>query len=104
MKNYSHTWCLAAVLAAAMLLIAAVPVRAQSFVAPPESLPGGLSYPQWSAQWWQWVWSIPYSINPLVDTTGIDCAVNQSRTGPAWFLAGTLGFNATRNCTIPAGR
>jgi hypothetical protein len=101
MKTYLRTH-LVAVLPAAMLLIAGLPVRAQNFVAPPDTLPGGLSYPQWSAKWWQWVWSIPFNMNPLADTTGIDCGVDQS--GPVWFLAGTLGFNATRNCTVPAGK
>jgi hypothetical protein len=94
---------IAAVLTA-VLLLTAVTARAQSFVAPPESLPGGLSYQQWSAEWWQWAWSIPKPINPLFDTTGIDCAVSQSRSGPVWFLAGTTGFNATRNCIVPAGK
>src|SRR5437588_12909771 len=86
----------------AVLLLTAVNAPAQSFVAPPESLPGGLSYPQWSAKWWQWEWSTPFAINPVFDTTGIDCGVNQS--GPVWFLAGTSGFNATRNCIVPAGK
>ena len=95
----------AAAFAGALLLTAAT-AHAQSFVAP-ESLPGGLSYQQWSAQWWQWAWSIPISFNPLFDTTGVDCAVNQSRSQPVWFLAGVSGFNgsvtATRNCIVPAG-
>ena len=39
---------------------------------PPESLPGGLSYQQWSAEWWQWAWSIPLSMNPFFDATGVD--------------------------------
>src|ERR1700756_2355621 len=94
-------WCFASFFPA-VLLLTAVTARAQSFVAPPESLPGGLSYQQWSAKWWQWEWSIPLPINPVGDTTGIDCAVYQS--GPVWFLAGTSGFNATRSCTIPVGK
>jgi hypothetical protein len=89
---------------AAVLLLTAVTARAQSFVASPESLPGGLSYQQWSAKWWQWADSIPFSMNPLFDTTGVDCAVNQSRSEPVWFLAGTSGFNATRTCIVPAGK
>jgi hypothetical protein len=98
MKNYSQRSFLAAVLPAAMLLMAALPVCAQSFVAPPESLPGGLSYEQWSAKWWQWVWSIPYAVNPLVNPQSFDCSTNQS--GPVWFLASTAG----RPCVIPAGK
>ena len=88
---------------AAALLLTAVTVSAQSFIAPPETLPGGLSYAQWSAKWWQWAWSIPSDINPILDKTGgADCGVDQS--GPVWYLAGTAGFNAERDCTVPAGK
>jgi hypothetical protein len=89
---------------AAILLLGAVTASAQSFIAAPESLPGGRSYAQWSAEWWQWAWSIPLATNPLFDTTGVDCAVNQPSSGKVWFLAGTTGFSAVRDCTIPAGR
>ena len=86
----------------AVLLLTATTARAQSFVAPPESLPGGLSYQQWSAEWWKWVEAIPSSMNPIFDKTGVDCGLNQS--GPVWFLAGTAGTSVTRNCTVPAGK
>ena len=88
---------------AVVLLLSSISARAQSFIAAPESLPGGLSYQQWSAKWWQWLWSIPVSINPVFDTTGADCAVSQP-SGPVWFLAGTFGTNVTRTCSIPAGK
>ena len=81
--NKRRTWCIAAVFSV-VLLLTAVTAHAQSFIAPPESLPGGLSYQQWSAKWWQWVWSTPLFVNPLFDTTGLDCAVYQSRSGPVW--------------------
>jgi len=99
----TRTWFIVAVFSV-VLLLTGVTVYAQSFIAPPESIPGGLSYPQWSAKWWQWVWSAPLAVNPLFDTTGIDCAIYQTRSGPVWFLAGTAGFDATRSCIIPAGR
>ena len=98
-----RTLCIAAVFSA-VLLLTAVTAHAQDFIAPPESLPGGLSYQQWSAKFWQWAWSIPYAVNPILDTTGIACDVHQSKSGPVWFLAGTAGFDATRQCFIPAGR
>lgn len=101
--NKRRTCCMAAVFSV-VLLLTAVTASAQSFVAPPESLPGGLSYQQWSAKWWQWAWSVPLFVNPLFDTTGVDCAVFQSRSGPVWFLAGTTGFDVTRNCIVPAGK
>ena len=79
-----------------------VAASAQSFIAPSDSLPGGKSYEQWAAKWWQWAESIPLPINPIWDTTGADCAVSQS--GDVWFLAGTAGFDATRSCTIPKNK
>lgn len=71
-------------------------------VLPPRSRPFGLTYGQWSARWWQWVLSIPTDQNPLLDPTGENCAVGQSRR--VWFLAGALGTgSATRTCVVPAG-
>jgi len=71
-------------------------------VYPLGSKPYGLTYGEWTANWWQWTLSIPKDINPGGDTTGKDCALKQS--GPVWFLAGTFGGPATRTCTIPAGK
>lgn len=65
----------------------------------PDSDPYGVSYSEWIAKWWQWVLSIPVENNPVNDTTGNNCAINQN--GPVWFLAGTVGGVLDRNCTIP---
>src|SRR5213594_853400 len=54
----------------------------------PGSSPYGVSYGAWSARWWQWALSIPKATNPILDTTGANCA--QAQSGPAWFLAGTF--------------
>ncbi len=73
-------------------------------VLPPNSHPYGKNYAQWSARWWQWAMSIPYSSNPIFDQTGADCSLKQS--GSVWFLAGGSA-NAgalTRTCTIPSGK
>jgi hypothetical protein len=64
-----------------------------------DSIPYGLSYPEWIARWWQWVLSIPVENNPVNDTTGKNCSINQR--GPVWFLAGTVGGVVDRICTIP---
>ena len=60
---------------------------------PPQS-PRPLS--ELSAEWWQWVYSIPQPYatdtaisNPLFDPTGASCMVGQQ--GSVWFLAGTNG-------------
>ena len=71
-------------------------------VFPPDSKPYGLTYGEWTAKWWQWAYSMPEAVNPLIDDTGRNCANNQ--TGPVWFLAGTGGGAVTRECTIPSDK
>ena len=90
------------------LAVLAPPAPAQAAngnpgVLPVNSNPNGRSYGEWSAAWWQWVLSIPTTVNPLLDATGADCAQGQS--GHVWFLAGVLNVSgdATRSCTIPSG-
>lgn len=71
-------------------------------VFPVNSKPYGLSYGEWSGKWWQWLTQIPSNVNPINDKTGANCAQRQS--GPVWFLAGSSGGAAVRNCVIPAGK
>ena len=72
-------------------------------IAPPQSKLRGLTLGEWSARWWKWALETPTSLNPLIDTTGANCAVGQ--TGHVWFLAGTLdtGDPVVRTCTIQTG-
>jgi hypothetical protein len=70
---------------------------------PPHSRPFHTSFPEWTAQWWQYVLSIPVGDNPIVNDTGKDCRVGQR--GPVWFLVGSMGSKAvTRRCSIPEDR
>lgn len=70
---------------------------------PPGGEPFGESYGEWSAAWWTWVAQAPASVNPVLDTTGADCAVGQR--GRVWFLAGSFGTTpVVRRCTVPVGR
>jgi hypothetical protein len=62
----------------------------------------GTRMSEWSAQWWQFVMSFPKSESPLSDESGDRCTIGQR--GPVWFLMGTSGGTATRNCTIPDGK
>lgn len=67
------------------------------------STPGGQTYGRWAAEWWQWVLSLPAATNPIVDTTGANCALGQ--IDKVWFLAGSGGNESvSRSCTIPSGR
>ena len=62
----------------------------------------GESAGELSAEWWQWVYSIPGVVNPVLDATGAYCAVGQC--GDVWFLAGTFAGAAVRSCIIPEGK
>lgn len=67
---------------------------------------GGLTYGQWTVEWWKWALSMPASINPLEDETGSNAFRNQPKN--VWFLGGTFGKQdcevriPTRHCKIPA--
>jgi hypothetical protein len=67
-----------------------------------DSKPFGLTYGDWTVEWWQWILSMPENINPLFDMTGERSNINQTKQ--VWFLAGTYQGEAQRTCTIPAGR
>jgi hypothetical protein len=54
-----------------------------------------------SGQWSQWAFSIPTSVNPLVDESGQHCMVGQN--GSSWKLAPNFGGNSNRSCTVPQG-
>lgn len=58
--------------------------------------------PDVQARWWTWAASSPDERNPVVDTTGEFCAVDQP--ADVWFVAGTFGGTVERTCEVPAGR
>ena len=51
-------------------------------------------------EWTRWAMELPWSTGPINDPTGAMCGEGQE--GPVWFLAGTSGGAATRECDIPA--
>jgi len=71
-------------------------------IAPPNSEPYGKTYSEWSARWWQWVYSIPVAENPVTDPTGQYAGEGQS--GPVWFLAGNFGGTTVRDVSVPEGK
>lgn len=66
-----------------------------------ESRPYGMTYGEWTSEWWRWFLSIPTDQNPINDPAGERCAEQQS--GPVWFLVGSGGGRAERSCAVPAG-
>ena len=80
---------------AAIILAVLIPANA----APARGIFGS-GQSQLTAEWWQWVLSIPPSVNPLLDTTGDQCMVGQH--GSTFFLAGSwVSGQITRDCDIP---
>jgi hypothetical protein len=69
---------------------------------PASAEPGTISPGQWpelSAEWWQWAYSIPLSQSPpFNDNTGEKCMYGQR--GAIWFLAGVA---ESRTCSVPEG-
>jgi hypothetical protein len=78
-----------------MLLIATIvgPASAASKLQFPSSV-----IKQLSAKWWQWAFSIPAGENPVGDDSGKNC--EKGDLGKLFFLAGTTGGSATRDCTV----
>jgi hypothetical protein len=87
-----------------LALMPPVNLYAQAQTFPPGSESYGLSYGEWSAEWWRWLDGIPEDRNPAADTTGAFCTEKQNASSPVWFLAGTWGSKEERSCTIPSGK
>jgi hypothetical protein len=70
-----------------------------------DSRPYGLTYGQWTVEWWRWFLSTPKSINPVVDESGEFASVNQPAED-VWFLAGKVANEQLsfpkRFCRIPS--
>ncbi len=63
-------------------------------VLPPDSHPYGKTYGAWSAEHWQWLYSLQVSQNPLFQDGAVDLSLNQP-DGPVWFLGGTFSTTPT---------
>jgi hypothetical protein len=70
---------------------------AKTLSAEPGTIPPG-QWPELSAEWWQWAYSLPTSQNPIIDPTGAQCTFGQR--GSIWFLAGDV---PSRTCSVPEG-
>jgi hypothetical protein len=119
--NKSRRKTIISVVVSTLALFLVVPTASAATVdprlVPPNSAASetGMTYAEWSAVWWQYVFGIPVHdpskpgqiLNPLFDKSGVDCGVGQSATSPVFFLAGVINVSgtATRNeCTAQAGR
>ena len=92
----ARVWRSVALLTALLALLAAPRLTA-------DGEPGD-QYAQLTAEWWQWVYSLPVSDNPLFDETGAK-AYNAQPNKKVFFLVGVINESgtATRQITIPQG-
>ena len=104
------------ILAAAVVVLAFSPVAQAGKgnndtpgVLPVGSNAYGMSYGEWSAAHWQWLFSMPVDAHPLFDTAD----VSEGQEGHVWFLGGTFTLivegstiigSVTRDCDIPTGK
>ena len=65
-----------------------------------KSAPYGISYQQWTAKFWEWLFSLSASQHPRENYTPEKCANGQQ--GPVWFLDAPLSGKQDRTCVIPA--
>src|SRR5262245_59217771 len=75
-------------------------------IIPPNAHPYGMTYGEWSADWWKWALALPKDQNPLYDQEGNCSNGANGQHGPVWFLVGVINESgaADRNCTVPAGK
>ncbi len=106
----SFKYSVAALAAGALLFAGALPLLAQqpTGVAPPDSSPGGQTYPVWAGAWWQWFMQLPLTnsagfVHPGIDAGQAAFDVTEGQTGDVWFLAAPFG-TVTRSATIPSGK
>lgn len=104
----------ALVLAVAMVLAASTAVAlkrgtpnpktppAKSLVFPADSRPYGMSYAEWSAEWWEFTLRVP-NFDPVAEGHAPNC--RPSDDPRVWFLVGIFNPDASRaiECVLPAG-
>jgi len=80
-------------------------------VLPPHAYPFGMSYGDWSAEWWMWQLRLPATDHPAFSLDGANCADGQY--GKVWFLTGAFTTEVPQNefntivresCAVPTGK
>jgi len=102
-RRYPRSWHLPVLVLAGFLLVMATASSGRAAVGnpgiiPPQAVYAGLSYSEWQARWWQWVFSLPATDNPIIPGGN----VLQGQSDHVWFLAGVFGVEE-RSITIPPG-
>ena len=73
-------------------------------ILPHGSTVGGKTLGEWVGEWWAWAFSVPTSVNPVLDPDGDDA--HEGEGGPVFFLAGTFTpFEpVVRSTTVHCGK
>lgn len=75
-------------------------------VVPPQAHYGGMTYAEWSVEWWRWLIGTPVDENPF--SANHECAFGASdKNGKVLFLVSDIHSTNTttiRDCTIPVGK
>lgn len=97
-KEYRKwAWGAMAAIVVLSLLVSAVPAAAQH-----DPKVFGRTYGEWSGEWWNWMFSFPMETSPIFAEGETDCILGQN--GKVLFLAGNMGGESSRACTVPEGR
>jgi hypothetical protein len=65
----------------------------------PEDKAYGTTYGDWTARWFQWLWAIPLNVDPFMDASATQAAINQQ--GPVWFVGYPYLFSNTTTRIVP---
>jgi hypothetical protein len=97
----SHMWRSIVCLTALLALMVSAPLSADDNG---KRQDGQGKYARWTAEWWQWIFSLPVSDNPLFDETGARADTAQPNP-KAFYLVGVINQSntASRSITIPRG-
>lgn len=80
------------------VVMLAISAHAHGQVLSPGTSVGGRTQGEWSAVWWQQVYSVPTLSNPLADATGAFAGAGDQ--GEVFFLYGSTGGAVSRSATV----
>ena len=117
MKLKQNNWLIVLIMAGVILglvmasttSVFAVEKKAKAI--PPHAYPFGMSYGDWSAEWWKWQLSLPAIDHPAFSLDGANCDAGQD--GKVWFLTGAFTTEVPENefntivresCAVPTGK
>jgi hypothetical protein len=94
--------CLFAIAGIVVILVTPIQMAVAQAVVPPQTESFSMTYGEWGARWWQYVFGIPEGENPVTDDP-VGALCNLGQWGPVFFLVGTSTTGpVVRSCDVPA--